>query len=201
MGVRTGAVHRPTPEGAPWYTSMTINLYENQRHPMRDRGPRLPPAPPPFLTPILAMLAAMAMFAFGAMVIYAFLAATSPRPAHAHDVHRPELDSFYGSLKDPKGNSCCQMTDCHPTQAEIRPSASEPAKQVWWAQLGIPTGGVPGEWSPRPEWIEIPPDKIITNVNPSGTPVICHTISWKQGTHELDPASITVRCFLPVDLS
>ena len=115
-------------------------------------------------------------------------------PAQAHDQHRPDLDNFYSNLKDPKGNSCCNLMDCHTTDAEIRPGKD--GRPHWWARLAVPNGN--GGWTERPEWMEIPDDKVLHQLNPTGEAVFCHTISWKlnNGTM-LDPASITVRCFLP----
>jgi hypothetical protein len=163
---------------------------------VRDRGPQLPAPPPPLLRPVLAMLAAMAMFAFAAMVIYVFIELASHRAAHAHDAMHPEFNEFYAGLKDNQGHTCCNMQDCHPTQAEI--GHNQFGEHVWFAQLALPKDG---EWVPQTEWIEIPMDKIIKGPNPTGHPIICHTIAWQINTSHLDPNKIEVRCFLPMDLS
>lgn len=121
--------------------------------------------------------------------IIVVLIALGVRFAHAHDSHHPELDNFYSSLKDKHGNSCCNMTDCHEAEAEIR-------GDHWWAQLAVKKNNT---WENRPEWMEIPDDKVIINANPIGKAIFCHTISWQTGTNtfQLDPKSITIRCFLP----
>ena len=107
------------------------------------------------------------------------------RYAHAHDHNKPDLNSFYSGLKDNNGNSCCNLIDCHETEAAIR-------GDHWWAQLAVQENG---QWQPRPEWMEIPDDKVIKNSNPTGKAIFCHTVSWKNKV--LDPKSITIRCFLP----
>ena len=47
--------------------------------------------------------------------------------AYAHDWKRPDLDAWYGSLRNPRSGSlavqslgCCSKNDCHETEAEIR---------------------------------------------------------------------------------
>lgn len=108
-------------------------------------------------------------------------------PANAHDAMHPDMDSFYEGLKDPHGNSCCSMLDCHPTEAELKDGH-------WRARLLRPEEG---KFIPD-VWVAIPDEKVLKNHNPVGQPIICHVIQWKDG--HMDPSTF-VRCFLPTDLT
>jgi hypothetical protein len=115
--------------------------------------------------------------------------------ADAHDRHHPDLDQWYGSLQRPGvspysgGFSCCNKTDCHTTQAEIR-------GDKWWARIGVKNKD--GDWDLL-DWIEIPPEKILEgHDNPTGEAVICHSIGWGLGVPQtVVPALVTIYCFVP----
>jgi hypothetical protein len=109
--------------------------------------------------------------------------------AQSHEQQHPELDAWYQSLKGPVGNLCCNRTDCHRTEAEVRQDGK------WWARLGRPIYDpkhptVPSDWE-LTDWVQIPGDIVLKNVpNPTGEAVICHT---------LDGA--VLRCFVEPNLS
>lgn len=119
-------------------------------------------------------------------------------PAFAHDHVNPNFDSWYQSLQRPDtaGNSqgyfgggilsCCNKSDCHETEAEIRDND-------WWARLVVRDSD--GSETKR-DWVRVPPEKIIRNkANPTGSPVICHTLAWNGTT--LAPTNVTIYCFVP----
>lgn len=126
------------------------------------------------------------------------IAACVALPATAHDHHKPQLDQWYQSLERPdrKGMgwgysnsiSCCQLTDCHETEAEFRGSDV-------WARLGYQENG---DWH-LVNWMKVPPEKIIRQkYNPTGNPVICHTMSWKKNSYEMEtgPGGVEIYCFI-----
>jgi hypothetical protein len=125
------------------------------------------------------------------------LALLLPLPALAHDHNQPNFDSWYQSLERPDlqgrtgfggyggGISCCNKTDCHETEAEIRGND-------WWARLVVVKNGV----EEKLDFVRVPPEKVIHNkANPTGSPVICHTLSW-VGNH-ISADSAVIYCFIP----
>lgn len=96
----------------------------------------------------------------------------------AHDAKRPEFNTWYKSLRNPKIKSavvqdmgCCGVRDCHETDAEMRGNR-------WWARVGEPhvdnelVGTV--SWT-LTEWRPVPDYAVLQLANPTGTPVICHS--------------------------
>jgi hypothetical protein len=120
----------------------------------------------------------------------------------AHDYKRPDLDNWYANLHRMGFAKCCDKTDCHVTEAEIR-------KGKWWARLGEPhvhyevkTGQLLGiDWTPGP-FKEVPDDTIVKDenghsiANPEGEAVICHQVLTKLGGAP-DYDIETVYCFVP----
>jgi hypothetical protein len=112
--------------------------------------------------------------------------------ADAHDHGRPDLDKWYQSLDRPgMGNpwggnfSCCNKQDCHPTESEYRGNET-------WARLGIQNDGV---WT-LVDYVHIPDEKIIRHKdNPTGGPVICHTMAWEG--KQFAPSAVTIYCYVP----
>ncbi len=110
----------------------------------------------------------------------------------AHDYKRPDLDHWYGGLRNPRSSNsavrsvgCCSKTDCHETQAAMRGNE-------WWARLAVRNGV---DWDPGP-WVRVPEDAILPNQNnPTGSAVICHSMS-RGVDGNIDPASNTVFCFI-----
>jgi hypothetical protein len=106
-------------------------------------------------------------------VLVVFLAFSHVLQSHEHK--HPELNAWYLSLRNSKGTICCNMVDCHRTEAEMRQDGK------WWARLGRaiydphhPT--VPSDWE-LTDWVQIPDDVVLKNVsNPTGEAVICHSL-------------------------
>ena len=110
--------------------------------------------------------------------------------AIAHDQHRPDLDSWYGSLKRGDGFPCCNTRDCHPTEAELRDGE-------WWARIGLPKGD--GAWEML-AWVKVPASVILSGKqNQAGEPVICHSIAFDGAN--FDPAGVHIYCFVVPSLS
>lgn len=126
-----------------------------------------------------------------AVAILALLWATV---ANGHDWRRPDLDGWYGSLRNPHSSShvirdvgCCSKDDCHETEAEMRGND-------WWARLG--TRKVSGDWD-LGEWVQVPEEAILFNQsNPTGTAVMCHSMSIDLAGHVTKDRN-TVFCFIP----
>lgn len=135
------------------------------------------------------------MYRFLLAAIFCGLFSIIGSGAYAHDAMHPDLDAFFGGMKDSRGNLCCSMTDCHVANAEIR-------NGEWWAELSHPKGADEHGrtiWVPEPgNWVKIPEDKVLKEHNPTGEPIFCHVVQWKDG--RMDP-SATIRCFLPIDLT
>jgi hypothetical protein len=121
-------------------------------------------------------------------------------PVAAHDVHRPDLDGWYESLRRPNAapwgvTSCCSIRDCHQTEAERRGSD-------WWARLGLPVyvgrQDVPDHWNLGP-WVRVPAEIILKHNNPTGDAVICHQVANGMDG-QIDPTSV-IWCFVLPDLS
>ena len=114
-----------------------------------------------------------------------------------HDGHHPELDQWYQNLRMSNGLSCCNVTDCHPTEAELR------ADGHWWARLGDPIDPLKGprDWILGP-YVQVPDDTIVRDAyghvipNPTGEPVICH-MTAHNAFGQPAWASEFVRCFVP----
>src|SRR6266516_4221428 len=124
--------------------------------------------------------------AVAAIALVLFLASM----AIAHDQHRPDLDSWYASLKRGDGFPCCNVSDCHPTEAELR-------NGEWWGKVGPRKGD--GGWELL-GWVKIPANVILSGKqNQAGEPVICHSMAF-DGAH-FDPARVQVYCFVVPDLS
>jgi hypothetical protein len=110
-----------------------------------------------------------------------------------HDWHRPELDSWYGHLRNPQSSSpvvrdlgCCSRTDCHTTEAELR-------GEDWWARLGTPRRD--GDWDLL-DWVKVPKEAVLAHQeNPAGEAVICHSPKWTG--EKPDVAAISIYCFVP----
>lgn len=118
--------------------------------------------------------------------------------AHGHDWKRPDLDNWYGSLKNPHASSnvvrdvgCCSKDDCHETEAEMRGNE-------WWARLGTRVRTADGqnlEWKPGP-WVKVPPEAVLEqHDNPTGNAVICHSMVISMDG-EIKPETSTVFCFI-----
>ena len=118
--------------------------------------------------------------------------------AHAHDWKRPDLDQWYGSLRNPKSNyhvirdiGCCSKDDCHTTEAEMRGND-------WWARLGRPMTAANGQhdWDLQ-GWVKVPVEAVLLHQdNPTASAVICHSVNLARGG-DIDPAATTVYCFIP----
>jgi hypothetical protein len=132
------------------------------------------------------------------LALVAFTALTYLVKAYAHDWKRPDLDAWYGSLKNPRSGShavqslgCCSKNDCHETEAEIRGTE-------WWARLGIKRGL---EWEAA-DWVKVPTEAILLNQsNPTASAVICHSSNFASGPYghglTIDPKATSVWCFVP----
>jgi len=116
-----------------------------------------------------------------------------PGVAKAHDVNHREFDGWYSGLKRPGTTaSCCNVSDCHRTQAEYRADG-------WWARVGKPVyrsdaaGKVyVADWVLL-DFIHIPEDKILRqHDNPTGEAVICHSTPILIGVQP-----VILYCFVP----
>jgi hypothetical protein len=119
-------------------------------------------------------------------------------PALGHDWKRPDLDAWYGSLKNPRASSgvvrdigCCSKEDCHETEAEMRGND-------WWARLGSQHRVKAGiDWE-LADWVKVPAEAVLLHqTNPTGSAVICHSVTLTDGGRRIDPAASTVFCFVP----
>lgn len=96
--------------------------------------------------------------------------------AYAHDAKAmtdQKRDDWFTSLKTPDGGSCCNLTDCHETEARQMPD------QSWEAVVG-------GHWRP------IPPEKVLTN--PKSIDGAAYLCSSNYFTEMVAP---TIYCFIP----
>ena len=116
-----------------------------------------------------------------------------PGAVKAHDVNHPEFDDWYSGLMRPgTTTSCCNVSDCHRTEAEYRADG-------WWARIGRPVyrsnaAGKPyvADWVLL-DFIHIPEDKILRqHDNPTGEVVICHSTPILIG---IQP--VILYCFVP----
>jgi hypothetical protein len=116
-----------------------------------------------------------------------------PGAVKAHDVNHPEFDDWYSGLTRPGTTaSCCNVSDCHRTEAEYRADG-------WWARIGRPVyrsnaAGKPyvADWVLL-DFIHIPEDKILRqHDNPTGEAVICHSTPILIG---IQP--VILYCFVP----
>lgn len=109
--------------------------------------------------------------------------------AAAHDPQHTNLDAWYQSLMRPGTKpavSCCNKTDCHTTEAEVR-------GPDWWARIGVPRGD--GSWELL-NWARVRPEVVIHGRdNPTGEAVICHDLNWSNGVFQAQ--ATTVLCFVP----
>ena len=119
-------------------------------------------------------------------------------PVLAHDWKRPDLNAWYSSLKNPRASSrvvrdigCCSKDDCHETEAQMRGND-------WWARLGNQhrvKGGIDWELA---DWVKVPAEAVLLHqTNPTGSPVICHSVTLTDGGRRIDPRASTVFCFVP----
>ena len=123
--------------------------------------------------------------------------------ALAHDVNRPDLNSWYRGLhRSGLQLPCCSLKDCHKTEAELREDGS------WWGRLGTPVYRNPRDPTEVPswilgEWIKINDEAIVRDghgkpvPNPEGEAVICHDLTRINGGISLSPRWTTVWCFVP----
>lgn len=95
-----------------------------------------------------------------------------PVPAAAHDPASPQYDGWYASLMTRDGYSCCNRTDCLPTDYRLGPDGYE----------ALIDERFPGVTSPR--WERVPGDAVLARENPTGSAVAC----WFGGR---------IRCFVP----
>jgi hypothetical protein len=138
-------------------------------------------------------------------LISATLAALSMNvgTAWAHDLKRPDLNSWYEGLHR-KGlqHPCCSIRDCHKTDAEMREDGS------WWGRLGIPAFTNPRDPEEVPnwilgEWIKIKDEAIVRDdhgkpvPNPEGEAVICHDLTMINDGVYVNPNWTIVWCFVP----
>lgn len=88
----------------------------------------------------------------------------------------PEQKSWFRGVRAGSGVPCCDQSDGHPTDYDIRPNG-------FWIPDPIHLE------TPRP-WIPVPPEAVIHNAgNPIGEAVVWYTI---QG-----PDTVYIRCFVP----
>jgi hypothetical protein len=138
-------------------------------------------------------------------LIGAMLAALSIHvgTAWAHDLERPDLNSWYERLhRSGLRHPCCSLRDCHKTDAEIREDGS------WWGRLGIPVYKNPRDPTEVPnwilgEWIKIKDEVIVRDDhgkpvrNPEGEAVICHDLTVVNDGVYVSPNWTIVWCFVP----
>jgi hypothetical protein len=111
------------------------------------------------------------------LTLAASLTATTPAPCFDNggwgDVD-PHVRAWFKSVKSPNGIPCCDISDGHGTDEDLRADGST--------------------WIPNPvkdgEWIEVPKDKIVYEAgNPTGRAVVWW-IPWAEG------GGIMIRCFV-----
>ena len=123
--------------------------------------------------------------------------------ARAHDLRRPDLNSWYEGLhRNGLQLPCCSIKDCHKTDAEMREDGS------WWGRLGIPVYRNPRDPAEVPnwilgEWIKIKDEAIVRDdhgkpvPNPEGEAVICHDLTGVKDGVNVSPNWTVVWCFVP----
>lgn len=112
------------------------------------------------------------LLAFVAMLILALiLLLIVHHSAHAHDITRPDLDSWFNQLKSGKGY-CCSNGD------------GTALSDVDWDATG-------GHYRVRidGEWIAVPDEAVITEPNRAG-----RTMVWP---YRADGKVAFIRCFMP----
>ena len=87
---------------------------------------------------------------------------------------KPEVRSWFKSVKSPNGVPCCDISDGHATDEEFRPD---------------------GTWIPNPlnaaEWVKVPPESIVYEAgNPTGRAVVWF-VPYATAEH-----GIWIRCFV-----
>lgn len=93
-----------------------------------------------------------------------------------------ERGDWFSSLKIPAtGGSCCDVSDCHQTEAEFRGKA-------WWAKVeGL--------------WTEIPREKVLVNPKTlDGEAYVCNSASRAgsgTGSTTSQPSAPIIYCFVP----
>src|SRR5258707_11470351 len=90
-----------------------------------------------------------------------------PVVAAAHEGN-DQLSTWYRSLQTPYGKSCCNMHDCHTTDARIE-------HEHWQAKIGD-------------QWIDVPDSAVLHRDNLAGEAVIC---MWNGSVRCFIPASQT----------
>jgi len=131
--------------------------------------------------------------------LFAAAVILSASPVLAHDQHTMH-DSWYQSLTRPGDSSrgCCNKTDCHTTEAEIRAGD-------WWARVGKPNDTYAADDGGRIQvvkrwdllgWVKVPDSTILRGKNnPTGEAVICHELPGASGG--FSAATAEVFCFVP----
>ncbi len=106
------------------------------------------------------------------IVVLGVLALAWAGTANAHDrkaMTDPDRGKWFDSLTTPNGASCCNLKDCHQTEADWHAGQ-------WWAV-------VEGKWTP------IPPEKVLSHpTSIDGEAYVCNAVI---GTPP------TIYCFVP----
>jgi hypothetical protein len=85
------------------------------------------------------------------------------------------VKSWFKSIRSPHGVPCCNISDGHQTEEDIRGNA-------YWIPNPAALGPI--------EWMEVPAEAVVYNAgNPTGGAVVWYVI---QG-----PGQVYVRCFVP----
>jgi hypothetical protein len=95
--------------------------------------------------------------------------------AHAHDHSRPELDSWFESLKSGKG-PCCSVVDGRAL-----------SDADWEARDGHYRVRIEGQW-----W-DVSDEAVIKEPNRAGHTMVWPVYYWTYGK----PLRIEIRCFIP----
>lgn len=99
-------------------------------------------------------------------------------PSWAHDPARPDLDSWFNSLRSPAtGGSCCSFVD-----GTVLLDAD------WESKNGHYRVQIEGEW------YDVPPDTVLTTPNRYGPAVVWR---YRNPNNEEVTRPWVIRCFIP----
>ena len=107
--------------------------------------------------------------------------------AYPHDLMRPELDTWFKSLKNKAGEPCCDSGDGEHVEAEW-----DMTKRGYKVLLKDP------RWpTERRQWYDVPYSVVINQPNLSGIAMVWWWPSYDSNPGPAGPMTPMWRCFIP----